>query len=140
MIEGGLHPGAGPLAAPATPAAPAATRRSIATVRVGIVSGRSARTRATPAAPVLGVLGGIGGLVLVALLVGLGGELLLLTSRGLDLGLDLVAEVDLARLLLGVEFVPAAELAQFGCRNLELVRDPGIGAALAYPGADLVEL
>ena len=62
-------------------------------------------------------------------------------AEGLDLRLDLVAELDLAGvLLLGRELVPAAELAQLGRGDVELVGDPGIGAALADPGADLVEL
>jgi hypothetical protein len=36
--------------------------------------------------------------------------------------------------------VAAAELAQLRGGNIELVRDPGIGAALADPGTNLVEL
>ena len=64
---------------------------------------------------------------------------LLLGQRGLDLGLDLVAQLDVG-LVLGGELVAAAELAQLGRRDVELVGDPGVGAALAHPGADLVQL
>ena len=42
--------------------------------------------------------------------------------------------------LLGRQLVAAAELAQLGGRDVELVGDPGVGAPLAHPGTDLVEL
>ncbi len=45
-----------------------------------------------------------------------------------------------AVLLVAFELVAAAKLAQLGGRDLELVGDPGVGATLAHPGADLVEL
>ena len=65
-----------------------------------------------------------------------------LVQLGLDLGLDLVAQVDVGRrlLALGVEAVAAAEVAQLRGGDLELVGDPGVGPPLADPGADLVEL
>jgi hypothetical protein len=34
----------------------------------------------------------------------------------------------------------ALELLEFLYRNVELVRDPGVGPALAHPQPDLVEL
>ena len=45
-----------------------------------------------------------------------------------------------ALVLVGGEPVLFAELAQLRGADLELVGDPGVGAALAHPGADLVEL
>src|SRR5262249_38702377 len=78
-------------------------------------------------------------LVLVRLLF-FGG---LFSRRRLDLGLDLVAQVELAAggvLSVWGEVVLLAELAQLRGGDLELVGDPGVGAALAHPGADLVQL
>src|SRR4029077_8044635 len=63
--------------------------------------------------------------------------------RGLDLCLDLVAEVDLSAagiLAVGGEVVLLAELTQLRGGDFELVGDPSISAALPHPGADLVEL
>jgi hypothetical protein len=80
---------------------------------------------------------GPGILVLLLGLVLLGGAL---AHRGLDLDLDLVAQVLLAAVVLGAELVPAAELPELGGRDLELVGDPGIGTPLADPAANLVEL
>ena len=120
VVEAGLHRGAGALAAPAA-APPAAALRPIAAVAVPSLA----------LAVLVGVL-----IVGLGILVGLLGLVLLggaLAHRGLDLGLDLVAEVLLAGVVLGAELVPAAELPQLGGRDLELVGDPGVGAALGGP-------
>ncbi len=61
--------------------------------------------------------------------------------RGLDLGLDLVAQIDVvARALLAGEVVAADEIPQFGRRDIELVGDPSLGASLLDPGTNLVQL
>ena len=79
--------------------------------------------------------------LLVLLLVGGVGRLGGGERRGLDLGLDLVTEiVRRVGLGVGVEIVAAPELAQLRGRDVELVRDPGVGPPLAHPGADLVQL
>ena len=122
VVEGGLHglPGAPPSAAPA-PAAPATAPGALGVAVLGPSAFSSASS------------------VRLGLLI-LGGGLLL-ERRPLDLRLDLVAQLEIPGvLLLGRELVAAPELAQLGGRNVELVRDPGIGAALADPGANLVEL
>ncbi len=101
--------------------------------------------RALLAVAILGRRLAVGFLVVLAVAV-VGGRLLVggklfLAGRRLDLRLDLVAEVDLgAVLLLVLELVAAAKLAQLAGRDLELVGNPRIGAPLADPGADLVEL
>ena len=144
MVEGGLHPGADAAAAPAAapPAAATAARGAVALLAGTLVGGPVLLLRfGLGLLRALGRLGlfGLGRLCLGRL--GLGGGLLLLERGGLDLGLDLVAEVDLRRVLvLDVQFVLAAELAQLVGRDLELVRDPGVGPPLAHPGADLVQL
>jgi hypothetical protein len=66
--------------------------------------------------------------------------LLFFAQRRLDLGLDLVSELEVAGLAFGRELVAAAELAQLRGGDVELVGDPGVGAPLANPGADLVQL
>ena len=82
----------------------------------------------------------VGFLVVRLGLLVLGGGLLL-ERRPLYLGLDLVAQLEVPGVvLLGRELVAAPELAQLRGGNVELVRDPGVGAALADPGANLVEL
>jgi hypothetical protein len=88
----------------------------------------------------LGTLAGllVAVLVLVEIL-----DVVLLGGRGLDLRFDLVAQVAFAGagvLVVGGKVVLLAELAQLGGADLQLVRDPGVGAPLAHPGADLVEL
>ena len=110
----------------------------------------AAAAAATPFRPVAARLAGaLLALVPVAVLIVLGLGLLVLLLFGLfgggslDLGLDLVAEIDFAAggvLLVGGEAVLFAELAQLGGADFELVGDPGVRAALADPGADLVEL
>src|SRR5262249_47317078 len=110
----------------------------------------AAPATATPAATPPGAglaLAALGLLAVVALGL-LRGLILLdlgfrLRGRSLDLGLDLVAEIDLAAaavLVVGRQFVLVAELAELGRADFELVRDPGVGPPLADPGADLVEL
>ncbi len=115
--------------------------------------GRAAPAAAASATPATGP-GALGVAVLaLGLLLGfllrflpvfgavLGGGGLLLERRLLDLRLDLVAQLEIPGvLLLGRKLVAAAELAQLRGGNIELVRDPGIGAALADPGTNLVEL
>jgi hypothetical protein len=101
-----------------------------------------------PAAPATWPGGIAAALLGFRLLLGLGLRLFvfllgrLLIERGLrDLRLDLVAQLEVTRVLvLGRELVAAPELAQLGRGDVELVRDPGVGAALADPGADLIEL
>src|SRR5215211_742969 len=66
--------------------------------------------------------------------------LLGLLHRGLDLCLDLVAKLHLATVLPGGQFMAATELPQLGRGDIELVSDPGVGAALPHPRADLVQL
>ena len=93
---------------------------------------------ASPSSPSAPSAFSSGLLLLGVLLLGVG---LLLERRLLDLRLDLVAQLEIPGVLvLGRELVAAAELAQLGGGDVELVRDPGIGAALADPGANLVEL
>src|SRR5204862_5602401 len=60
----------------------------------------------------------------------------------LDLGLDLVAEVDVTvgLLALGRQAVAVPEVTQLGGGNAHLVSDPCVGAPLAHPGTNLVQL
>src|SRR5207245_1162208 len=46
----------------------------------------------------------------------------------------------LGELLVAQEVVLALELLDFAHAHLQLMRDPGVGATLSYPGADLVEV
>lgn len=74
---------------------------------------------------------------------GLGVSGFLFGSGGLDLSFDLVAEVYLGGgvdVIVGRKIVLAAELAEFRGAHFELMGDPGIGATLADPGPNLVEL
>ena len=101
------------------------------------------RARAGPLLAVLRVPLGLLAVLRVALGLLLGLRLRLLGGCGLDLRLDLVAEIDFPGagvILVGGEPVLFAELAQLRGADFELVGDPGVRAALAYPGADLVEL
>jgi len=84
-------------------------------------------------------------LLAVVFLIGLGLLVLLLFGflggGSLDLRLDLVAQSEFPAggvLLVGGEAVLFAELAQLGGADFELVGDPGVRAALADPGADLI--
>src|SRR5262249_19481647 len=101
----------------------------------------SATTRATSPAPALAVLIAVRvAFVLVGralFLLGLG-----LAELRLDLGLDLVAEIDVVVGFLALcgQAVPVPEITQLGGRNPDLMGDPGVGAALAHPGTDLVQL
>jgi TctA family transporter len=123
-----------PAATPATTAAPAALA-SLAGVAVAVVLlllllllTVFVSTRAV-AILVLFVL-------FVLLLLVLGRE-----RRRLDLGLDLVAKiVGVVGLAVGRESVAAAEVSELRGGDLELVGDPSVRAALADPGADLVQL
>ena len=65
-----------------------------------------------------------------------------LTELGLDLRLDLVAEVDVAVRLLALRGQPVAmtEVAELCGGNADLMGDPGVRPALANLGANLVEL
>ena len=123
VVEAGLDRGpAAPAAATPAPA-PASPRALTLLVLLGTVA--TATGILVPLGPVAptGILGLLG-------LVLLGCELLL-ARRGLDLGLDLVTQVDLGALILGIELVAAAELSQLRGRDLELVCDPCVGAPLA---------
>ncbi len=60
-----------------------------------------------------------------------------------DLGFDLVAKIDIEgafAFIVRREVVLTAELTEFRSTHFELVGDPGVGAALADPGPDLIEL
>ena len=94
---------------------------------------------------------GLGVLVLVPVgVVGIGLEILVLffvvlvvggQCCRLYLGLDLVTEIGgVIGSVVGRKAMTTAEVAKFGCGNLELVGDPCVRAALADPGADLIQL
>jgi hypothetical protein len=121
-----------------------------------MVEGALERTRAAAAAaaaaapaprarPVLaavavpGVVGRLGLLLCLLLVVGLGVERV---ELGRDQLVVLGAQVALLQALavVGREAVLALELVDVLDRDLELMRDPGVGAALANPGPDLIEL
>ena len=144
VVEGALERRG--LAGPAAPA-PAATAApgpcTVVVIAFVVLLGlRAAR----------GLLGGAG---LLGLALLLGQALLLGAARGLGLelggddGVVLGAQVDL---LVGVsvaglaalggrlELLLALERDDLLDRNLELMGDPGVGAALAHPRADLIEL
>src|SRR5262249_33409245 len=114
-----------------------------------VVEGRLELFAAPPATPAAATTPSPGpsallliGLSLALLSLGLFG-LSLLGCCCLDLGFDLVAEVDFARagvFIIRREVVLLAELAKFGRADFKLVGDPGIGPPLSHPGADLVEL
>ena len=120
--------------AAAAPSAAAAGARARGVVLVVVLGARLARLR--------------------GLLLGLRLRALGLEFGGLELGGDqrvvLGAQVDLlgvvggGRALAGVlvadQIVLALELLDVAHADLELVGDPGVGAALAHPGADLVEV
>jgi hypothetical protein len=123
VIEGRLERASAPAAAPAS--SPAAASAS-ATWAFAVLVIRP-----------LGLARALVGRTLLDFVLLVGGAQL-----RLDLGLDLVAQVDVAGGLLALDVQPvaAAEIAQLRGGHLELMGDPGVGAALADPGADLVEL
>ncbi len=64
-------------------------------------------------------------------------------GSGLDFGFDFVPKVYVGggiRVVVRVEIVLTAELAEFGRTDVKLMGDPGVCATLAHPGADLIEL
>ena len=104
-------------------------------------SAAAATTAPTTAAGLLALA------VVIGIALALVGRALFLLGLGLaqlsfDLGLDLVAQVDVGGGLfaLGAELVPLPEITQLGGGNAELVSDPSVGPPLADPGAGLVEL
>ena len=77
-------------------------------------------------------------LLLLLLLLHLGGRS---PRLGFDLGLDLVAQVELSGVLvIGAQLVAPAELAKLGGGHVKLMGDPGVGAPLADLSPDLVQL
>jgi hypothetical protein len=104
-----------------------------------------------PATPAAALTGGVVALrvvvaviAVVLILAVLVLFLILVVGRkrcGLDLGFDLIAEIGLGvRLGVGGEAVAASEVTELRGGNLELMGDPCVRAALADPGADLIQL
>src|SRR4051812_10242027 len=134
MVERGLEGRAGLAAA----GAPRAAARLGLLVRGAVLGGR-----------------GLGRLARLLFLRGLARGLLggpgLLLGAALRLGVELRADrlvvlrpeidlLDAVAVLVGLELLLALEGLDLLDGHLELMRDPRIGAALAYPGADLVEV
>ncbi len=143
VIEGRLEAGARALRAsapaPATPPAAAGTLARVAIAIPAVLAGVLAAFAL--ALLVLRLVLFLFLLVLLFLFLFLFLLFLLGLHRRFDLGLDLIAEVDVVGgVLVGGEVVAADEVAELRGRDVQLVGDPGVGAALPDPGTDLVEL